>query len=283
MDTMTTDLAGAEDRAPSPGALGELLRRRAVRRFALRALTFAVPIAAWVIVARLGLMSRSILPTPASVLEKAIDLLGAGEFWSAVNSTVEGAAIGLFIAIVSMIPLGLLIGRSTFAYRSTYVVIDVARSFPFIGLIPVLILLLGVNMTLQVVLVTTACAWPLLLQSIYGTRDLDAALDETMKSYRIPRWLWATKVLAPNALPYIGTGLRLAISTAILVAIGVEVLTAVPGIGLQIASAQRVGATTELYAYLVYAALIGVLVSAAATRLERLFLRWQPSTEGTSS
>jgi NitT/TauT family transport system permease protein len=72
------------------------------------------------------------------------------------------------------------------------------------------------------------------------------------------------------------TGLRLAASTSVLVAIGVEVLTTLPGIGHMVVEDQQGGASAQAYAYIFTAGLIGYSINLLSQFAESRLLRWRP-------
>jgi ABC-type nitrate/sulfonate/bicarbonate transport system permease component len=166
-------------------------------------------------------------------------------------------------------------GTSPRTERATRLLIDVGRSFPVIALLPVVILVLGATTQMKVTLIFIACVFPLVLQTTNGARRLEATLLSTVRSYRLPWQLRFRKVLLPQAAPFIATGLRIAITTAVLVAVGTEVLTQTQGLGRRITLAQSAGETALGYAYIFYAALLGVVINALANSMERRLIRWQ--------
>src|SRR6185295_20071163 len=100
-------------------------------------------------------------------------MLQTGAFWTALLQTVRGWALGLGIATALAVPLGILLGSSDFAARAFRVPIEFLRPIPSAALIPVLFLTLGTNVKSEVFLATFGAFWPLLVQTIYGVRDVD--------------------------------------------------------------------------------------------------------------
>jgi NitT/TauT family transport system permease protein len=103
-------------------------------------------------------------------------------------------------------------------------------------------------------------------------------IAETVHGYRIPKLLRFRRVILPSATPSIMTGLRLAATTSVLVAIGVEVLTTLPGIGHEVVGAQQGGASAQAYAYILTAGAIGYAINLLSQTAERRLLRWRPPT-----
>jgi ABC-type nitrate/sulfonate/bicarbonate transport system permease component len=234
-------------------------------------------VAGWELAARLELAPPALLPPFSDVVVQLAGELGRSELWTALGQTVTGALQGLAAAALVAIPLGLLAGSWDFLERSCRILIDFGRSFPAIALLPVFLLLFGTTVTTKTIIVFIACVFPLFIQTLYGARRIEPSIVETARSYRIPRMLQLLRVALPSATPSIMTGLRLAATTAVLVAVGAEVIGGVPGIGRQLSVAQQDGATALAFAYILLAGILGFLVARGSEALESRFLRWRPS------
>lgn len=127
---------------------------------------------------------------------------------------------------------------------------------------------------MKIVLIAFACFFPILLQTIYGTRQLDSTLRDTVRAYRIPVHLKYLKVILPAASPMIMTGLRISVVVSILVAIAIEITSPVKGMGDELSKARDFYETNVAIAYALYAGLLGVIVNAVADRSEKHFLSW---------
>lgn len=266
-------------RAPaSTGGRGRAkLRRTARRRITLllwQLLAVALVLLTWQGVYASRYFTRDLVPSPWDVAVAIGNLAQDGGFWSALGGTVSSAFIALAIAIVIGIPVGMLLGISPALYRSTQFLVDVGRSFPVIALLPVVVLLLGATKRMEIVVVLAGVVWPILLQTIDGARRIDAVIADTVRSYRIPPWLRFVKVVLPNAAPFAVTGIRIAASASILIAVGVEVLSLTPGIGGDLSRAQNDGAAAVAIAYVVYAGFVGLLLNKVLWLAEGRLLGW---------
>src|SRR4051812_29952075 len=92
--------------------------------------SFVAAVAVWWLVAQSGWLSQDALPSPGSVFSAARDLLPSAVFWTAVGETLRGAVVGLALAALVGIPLGLITGTYAAVEKSTRVLVDVLRSFP---------------------------------------------------------------------------------------------------------------------------------------------------------
>lgn len=228
-------------------------------------------------VAWAGLVNPNYLPPPSQVVGELFVQLGSADFWRAVGATMEGWAIGLLIALAIALPLAALIGSSEYVYRATRPVVEFLRPVPSVALIPVAILIFGPNMGSKVFLVAFGCLWPLLIQLVYGLRDIEPTQVETARSFRVSSGRRITRITLPSILPYLATGLRLAVSIALVLAVTAELVTGSEGLGQAIMYAQNSGAVTTMYAIIVATGLIGVVLSFSLAAVERRVLKWHPS------
>lgn len=237
-------------------------------------------LAVWQLVSISGLLSADLLPSVPSVAESFVDMLTTDDFWRAMRDTVLDALRGLAAAICVGIPVGILCGLSPVTDRATRVLVDVGRSFPPIALIPVFLLMWGATSTTKWVIVFISCVFLVLVQAQYGARRIEPMIEETARSYRIPRLLYFRKVVLPSSTPSIMTGVRLATTTSILVAVGVEVLAGISGLGEELALAQQYDQSALAYAYLLAAGLLGYIVNEIAEAAERRLLKWRSTASG---
>jgi ABC-type nitrate/sulfonate/bicarbonate transport system permease component len=151
---------------------------------------------------------------------------------------------------------------------------------PSVALIPVAILLYGTGMASTLLLVVYASFWQVLVQVLSGVQDVDPVASDTARSYRFSPLTRIRTVVWPTTLPYAMTGLRLAASVALILTVTGELLIGTPGIGKLLGIAQSSGAVASMYAYVVVAGLLGVVVNVLARVLESRVLFWHPSVRG---
>ena len=115
---------------------------------------------------RAEFVNPAYVPPASSVIAETFRLFGDGDFWGALASTLWAAGFGLARAILIAVPLGLLLGLSSWAYRAAITVVELLRPIPSVALIPLAILLYGTGTAMKAFLVTYACLWPILFNTI---------------------------------------------------------------------------------------------------------------------
>lgn len=225
---------------------------------------------------RAEFVSPSYVPPASSVIAETIRLFGDGDFWGALGSTLWAAGYGLARAIVIAVPLGLLLGLSRWAYRAAITVVELLRPIPSVALIPLAILLFGTGTAMKAFLVTYACLWPILFNTIYGVHDVDRVGVDTAKVFGLGRFKTAARVNFPAASPFIYTGIKIAVSVALILAIGAEIVAGgSSGLGIEMGEARALGNLKLSYAYVTVSGIVGLVLYIVMEALERRLFRWR--------
>ncbi|GIF12730.1 ABC transporter permease [Actinoplanes teichomyceticus] len=229
---------------------------------------------------RLGLVDARYLP-PASRIATALAAEAATPaFWQAVADTLYAWATGLLIAVVAGVLAGLVIGSAPVLRALTASTVEFLRPIPSVALIPVAVLLYGTELGSTLLLVCYAAFWQVLVQVLYGVADVDPVAEETARSFRFSAWGRVRHVLWPTALPYVFTGIRLAASVALVLAVTAELVIGAPGLGREIATAQNSDAVPTMYALIVVTGALGVVINLLTRTGERRLLAWHQSVRG---
>jgi ABC-type nitrate/sulfonate/bicarbonate transport system permease component len=226
---------------------------------------------------RTGLVSEQYFPPFSTMVSALVDEAGTPAFWTAVGETVTGWGIGLAIALVAGIAVGLLLGSVDVLRRLTASTVEFLRPVPSVALIPLAVLVFGLGLQSTLLLVVYAAFWQVLIQVIYGVQDVDPVARDTARSYQLGRWARVRYLVWPTALPYVMTGVRLSAAVALILAVTAELIIGSPGLGHEIAVAQSSGAVPLVYALVIVTGLLGVIVNLLARALERRTLSWHSS------
>jgi ABC-type nitrate/sulfonate/bicarbonate transport system permease component len=271
--------------SPGQAAVGaataEAPRPRLLPRHATEWLVFAVSIAAalvfWELISRTGVIDERDLPAMSTSFHELWSLIQTGGFWGAFARTVRGWAVGLGLAIVLAVPIGILLGASELAGTAFRVPIEFLRPIPSAALIPLLFLTLGSTIKSEIFIATFGAFWPLLVQTMYGVRDVDPVAVDTARSFGVGRFERLCRITLPSAVPYIVTGIRISSNVALILAFTAELFMGIPGLGQKVNNAQAFGLNTELYAYALATGFLGVGIHFLWSAVERRVLRWHPS------
>lgn len=238
---------------------------------------FALFIAIWEALPDLGVLPARYFPPFHEVFLALVEVSVSPVFWQSVRFTVEAWFIGLALAFVAAALVGLVLGSVPLLWRYTESTIEFLRPIPSVALIPLAVLMFGIDMKSALLLIVYAAFWQILIQILYGVKDIDPVAFDTARVYGLTRWSRIRYVAWPTALPYAITGFRLGASVALVLAVTAELVIGNPGIGHQVALAESAMALPEMYALVIVAGVMGVLVNVLARTAERRLLAWHPS------
>ncbi len=254
---------------------------------ALNALVpWLLPLAAlglWQLSASRGWLPPQILPAPALVFSTLIELVQGGEIGEGLRVSLFRIATGLLIGTSCGLVLGGLIACSRRVGEYLNPTITALAQIPSLGWVPILILMFGLDEIVKYFIIAKACFVPTVLATAEGIRGIPAHYLEVGRVLRLRRWTMLTKLIAPAALPTIFGGLRLAISSAWIALIVVEMLAATEGIGYTMVWGRTLFQIDIVIAGMIVVGLIGLLMDVVLTRVERRLRRWDPKAAGRVS
>jgi ABC-type nitrate/sulfonate/bicarbonate transport system permease component len=243
----------------------------------LPVLSIAAALGLWELISKAGVISSRDLPAMSTTVRTLWSLVQTGAFWHQFLLTVRGWALGLGVATVLAVPIGIGLGTSDLAARAFRVPIEFLRPIPSAALIPLLFLTLGTNLKSEVFLAAFGAFWPLLVQTMYGVRDVDPLSLDTARSFGLGPLERLYRITLPSAVPYIATGLRISSTVSLILAFTAELFMGIPGLGQAVNLAQAYGLTDQLYALALATGFLGVAIHVVFGALERRALRWHPS------
>jgi NitT/TauT family transport system permease protein len=271
------------DSARTPAGFGQsrplagpnLVRRAATAfRIALGILIFFLILE---FVTSLELVPPIYLPRASTVIRRMVELLQDPKFLKHVMATLHAWAVGLTLATLISVPIGILIGTSELAYKMSSPLIEFMRPIPSVALIPLGILLWGQGLPMKVILVAYATTWPILFNTVYGVHDVDPVAVQTARCFGLKQAAVLRHINLPSAAPFIFTGIRISASIGLIVVIGAELLaSADSGIGSYILFVSSSGGQMDsVLAGATIAGIVGAMINSALGLIDRHFFAWR--------
>lgn len=214
------------------------------------------------------------IPSPAQIAETFGPTWFQGRITSDMLPSLGRLVLGVLAAIVLGVVLGLLVGMNRTLRALTEPVFEFFRALPPPVLVPVLMLLVGVNDTMKVAVIVSGCIWPVLLNTIEGVRSIDPVQNETTRSYGIYGLSRIRYQVIPSATPTIMAGVRQCLSIGLILMVISEMFASSSGLGFTIVQFERTFAIPEMWSGIVVLGLIGVAMSFIFQFAERQILRW---------
>ena len=209
--------------------------------------------------------------TPKAVFCAALELLSNGALWPHVRVSLERIGVGLVVALLLGVPLGVAVGTSQRFDRLTSPAIQFLRMISPISWMPLAVMLFGVGDQPIWFLLAFAATWPILLNTAAGVRALNPRWLELGMSFAATRRDLFFHIVAPGIVAHVLTGVRLAIGVLWIVLVPAEMLGVNAGLGYCILNARDRLAYSELAALVLIVGGLGFLLDAVARWLSRAF------------
>ncbi|MFE6402762.1 ABC transporter permease [Streptomyces alboflavus] len=286
-----SDISGKSEKEPveakppaTPPDLVALLpsstRRTRVPRWLRRTTGPVLLLALWQLLSATGVLSGDVLASPGTIAQVAGDLIEDGSLTSAMSVSLQRVAVGLLLGALVGTGLALLSGLFRVGEDLVDASVQMLRTVPFVGLIPLFIIWFGIGETPKIAIITLGVSFPLYLNVYAGIRGVDSQLIEAGESLGLSRWGLVRHVILPGALPGAMTGLRYSLGIAWLALVFAEQINADSGIGFLMVQARDFLRTDVIVVCLIVYAFLGLLADFVVRTLERLLLQWRPTFTG---
>lgn len=182
--------------------------------------------------------------------------------------------LGYCIAVVAGVALGTLLGLVRPVERAVRPFLESLRAVPGVALLPLFIVIFGIDQPMKVLLVAFGASWPVLLNTIDGVRAVEPVLLDVARTYRVGRARRLFRIILPSAGPQIFAGARIALAISLIIMVVSETVGGDGGIGYFLLRAQRDFAITSMWSAIVALGVLGYLLNILFRIAERYILRW---------
>jgi ABC-type nitrate/sulfonate/bicarbonate transport system permease component len=202
--------------------------------------------------------------------------------WStSLTPSLARLLAGWGVAIVVGVTVGTLIGLSARARDVVGPVLHFLRAIPPPALLPLFIVLLGIDDPMKVAMIAFGVVWPIVLNTADGVGSVDPLQRETARLFRIGVRDELTRIILPAASPRIFAGLRVSLSIAVILMVISEMVATLNGVGFELVQAQRTFRTLDVWATILLLGIIGYALNALLGVAEGRVLRWHRASTGT--
>src|SRR5438067_3388106 len=211
---------------------------------------------------------------PTAILGALVELTTSGELWLYLQQSLTVLVIGLPIATVVGVALGVLMARFSLFEHATDMYVSALYATPMVALVPLLILWFGIDVKAKVIVVFLFAVFPIIINTYQGVKNVDARLLEVARSFCSKEHeLWLDVVL-PSSIPFIMAGLRLAVGRALIGVVVADFLTSISGLGYMIVKYQNSFQTNRLFVPVIVLMLLGVLLMELVKQLQSRLAPW---------
>ncbi|MCG8361353.1 MAG: ABC transporter permease [Kiloniellales bacterium] len=237
------------------------------RRWGVGILVHLLVILAWHLWVVWGEVPSFVMPTPLATLQSLWD-----EYDWLHNTLITGGEVffGYLLAVVVGVGLALLFSWSRVLNAAFMPLIVSTNMIPKVALGPILIVWFSYGFLPNVLIAFSICFLPVLLTTARGLREVEPDLIDLVRSLRASRWQIFTKIQLPGALPYIFSGMKVAVVLAVAGAIVGEFIASEEGLGYLMLQVQVTLDTAAMFMAVLLITFVGMLLYGAVLLLERL-------------
>lgn len=183
-----------------------------------------------------------------------------GLFWQAVAS-LKRVLIGYSLAAIVGISTGIMIGLNPFLNKALDPLFQFLRTVPPLAWVPISLAALQQNQPAALFVIFITAVWPILINTTVGVQQIPQDYINVKQVLQLSPNKFFFKILIPSALPYIFTGLRIAIGLAWLAIIAAEiVMSGIVGIGFFIWDSYQNNYISDIILALIYIGAIGLIL-----------------------
>jgi NitT/TauT family transport system permease protein len=237
--------------------------------------TIVAGVAVWEGAARLGWLPPLLLPAPSAIASRTAAMAASGELLRQTTATMARVLLGLGLGGVTGAIAGLAMGWSRRARALGDPLVAALHPIPKIAILPLIMVVFGIGEPAKIVVIATSAFFPMLIGAMEGVRQISPIHFEVARNCGASRMKVLTRVVLPGSLPLLLAGARLALNTALLLTIAVELVLTQNGLGSMIWMAWQTLRIDRLYASLLVVAVLGVLCNALLQRLSATLVPWQ--------
>ncbi|MEN4007531.1 MAG: ABC transporter permease [Methanobacteriaceae archaeon] len=212
--------------------LSAFFRSVATNNFTLEFFTVLMPILIlWEMLPRLGVVPATLMPPPTVIAVTFKDLILNHDLLGHVSISMLRFLLGLSIAILTAVPIGVLMGWNLFIRKHALPLFQMLAPIPPPAWVPITIILLGIGLPMQVFLVFLGAFYPVLFDTYQGIKDIDPRYIASARVFGASEFTLIKKVYLPNALSFIVMGIKIGIVLGLVMLVVSEMVGAHSGIG----------------------------------------------------
>lgn len=221
-----------------------------------------------------------IMPSPWAVARQSLTMWSDGTMLLGLGQSILVLGLGFLLAALTGILGGIILGGFPVVGRILDPFVNAMNATPGAAFIPLIIVWFGLYTEAKVVVVWNAAMFPILIATASGISHANAELTEMAQSFGANRRQLFWRIMVPDALPAILSGLRIGAAVSIVGTVIAELTTAQSGLGgLMIAAGNRFQ-MDRYFAVVIVMMALGTVITAGLRRIERRFGRWRRTMPG---
>lgn len=216
------------------------------------------------------------MSAPSLIYKAAVDMFSSGDIYHDLKISSIEFFWGYVLAVAFAIPIGILTG---WYRRMSYLCdpfINAMNATPRVALLPLVIIWLGIGVLSKVGIIFLGAVFPMLINARDGVKTTPLNLINAAKSFGASEWQIFKSVVFPSTLPFLLTGLRIAVGRALVGVLVGELYAATAGVGFMITVAGATFQTDKVFVGILIFAIAGIVLTDILDRVEHRFDKWRP-------
>lgn len=233
----------------------------------------------WQVGADAGIVDKFFFSSPGDIVAAGADEVQKARFWEDVWISSFELAVGTVLALIASVPLGLAIGwyrRLNYAFDPW---LNFLNALPRVALIPLVVLTAGLGVEMKITVVFLGAVFTIMVATVEGVRTVERQLLDVARSFRAPQRQIFTSLVIPGTLPFIVSGMRIAVGRVLAGVIIAEFYAQTQGVGVMILKASSALNSPRMMFGILLFTLLGIVLYEAVGFAERYFQRWRPSLD----
>ena len=222
------------------------------------------------------LINPMFMSAPSLIFKAGFEMFRTGEIYHDLYVSGIEFLGGYFFAAAVAIPFGIILG---WYKRASYIFdpfVNAMNATPRVALLPLVIIWLGIGILSKVGIIFFGAVFSILINTRDGVKTTPGNLLNAARSFGASEWMIFKTVVLPSTIPFILTGLRLAVGRALVGVLVGELYAATAGIGFMITVAGATFQTDKVFVGVLIFALSGMIGMELLTKIERRFDKWRP-------
>ncbi|MDE3205921.1 MAG: ABC transporter permease [Acidobacteriota bacterium] len=245
------------------------------RTLATRSLLPAAVLGLWCLLTYGSVISAQLLPSPSVVVSTLGNLWDHQQLAYQLQVSLGRSLLGFAIGGGAGLVLGVASGLTLIGEELVDAPMQMLRMVPFLALVPLFILWMGIDETPKVALIALATVYPVYLNASTGVRHVDKKVVEAARIFGLSRVRLSKEVILPMALPQILTGIRFSLGISILALVAAEQINAKAGIGYIMLNAQNYNELNVIFVCVLLYVVFGIMADLLVRLVEHLAMPWR--------
>jgi len=243
-----------------------------ILQWILPSILVMMALCAWEVGVRLLQVSNWLLPPPSNILMELVESrnLFLRHTWVTLKEVLLGFASALMLGIA----VAMAISYSRVIERAAYPFVIASQTIPVIAIAPLLLIWIGYGIWPKIIVVVLVSFFPIVVNTVDGLKSADQDILNLMRTLGASKWQIFTKVQIPSSLPFLFSGIRVAITMSVIGAVIGEWVGASAGLGYLMTRSAPQFLTDRVFGAIFILSVMGIALFSTVVLVERYAMPW---------